>query len=162
MAFTCSFQSLVQSNFMEDLSQIARKLSACGLRPSAPRKALLAHLQACGTHPTPYELLDAFKAQGRPISIATLYQNLQVLSEAGLIRKFVDSEGTSRYDANLGVHHHLHCTSCGRILDIEVPEALLGSLSALGQAEGWQVSKVQLDLDGLCDQCQGQETLESA
>lgn len=141
---------------MEDPSQIARKLQACGLRPSRPRRTILAYLQSCEDHPTPYEMLDGLKTSGHPISIATLYQNLQVLSEAGLIRKFVDADGTARYDANTSAHHHLHCLSCGRILDLDLPEALSRSLSRLGDASGWQVSKVQLEIEGLCPQCQQQ------
>ncbi|GEM47291.1 Fur family transcriptional regulator [Deinococcus cellulosilyticus] len=140
---------------MEDPSQIARTLQACGLRPSAPRRTILTYLHSCEDHPTPYEMLDGLKRTGHPISIATLYQNLQVLSEAGLIRKFVDAEGTARYDANTSAHHHLHCTVCGRILDLVLSEGLQATLSQLGKEQGWQVAGVQLELEGTCPQCQG-------
>ncbi|GGJ29123.1 Fur family transcriptional regulator [Deinococcus roseus] len=139
---------------MEDPSQIIQKLQTCGLRPSAPRKTLLAYLMGCDHHPTPYELLEGLKLSGHPISIATLYQNLQVLSEAGLIRKFVDADGTARYDANTSAHHHLHCTACGRILDLDLSDELASALVALGTTANWQVQKIQLDLEGLCERCQ--------
>lgn len=53
------------------------------------------------------------------ISLGTVYRNLKALSKDGLILNF-SLDGKEYFDGNTGLHMHLCCTVCGRILDRRV------------------------------------------
>jgi len=131
-----------------------------GLRATEARCRILELLYDTHEHYTPEEMLDALRDRGKPLSIATLYQNLQKLSEAGVIARFVGPDGHTRYDVNTKPHHHLVCKVCGRMLDVNV----VGPLEELepvpifdserSRASSWRVEEVHIELHGVCPECQ--------
>src|SRR5258707_7794481 len=70
-------------------------------------------------HPSPEALKDRVKAQLPAVSLATIYKTLDVLVDLGLASELAVTGNTKRYDANMGVHHHLVCTQCGSVADTE-------------------------------------------
>jgi len=134
-----------------------------GLRATEARCRILELLYDTHGHYTPEEMLDALRERGKPLSIATLYQNLQKLNEAGIIARFVGSDGHTRYDINTNPHHHLICKVCGRMVDVGV-EGPLGELRpvALFKKErddvaDWRVDDLHLELHGICPACQARQ-----
>ncbi|AEB11329.1 Fur family transcriptional regulator [Marinithermus hydrothermalis] len=109
-------------------------------------------------HPTPEELYHGLKKKGYSIGLSTVYLNLQVLREAGLLWEFKDQQGHTRYDGFSERHHHLICVSCGRIQDVLAEE--LPSFNGEGIARsveeqtGWFVGDPRIELRGLCPNCQ--------
>lgn len=139
-------------------SDVVMLLARRGLRATAPRRAILAYLQARREHLAADEIFEGLRRSGTPVSIATLYQNLAALAARGLLRRFAGRDGVARYDDNLEAHHHLVCERCGRIADVETPtEAPLRPVAprARGRApaKGWQVRTVQMEFRGLCPGC---------
>lgn len=144
--------------------EIREWLRAHGLRPTGPRLAVLSFLRARGEHLTPAEIFEGLRAAGKSVSIATLYQNLQALSERGLIKRIVGPDGAVRYDVNLAPHHHLVCERCGKLVDVElsgslaVQPVLVGPTDEHGEradAEqaGWRLLSAQVQFRGLCPEC---------
>jgi len=139
-----------------------------GLRATEARCRILELLFSTHEHYTPEEMLDALRRRGKPLSIATLYQNLQKLSEVGIIARFVGRDGHTRYDANTKPHHHLVCKICGRMVDVGVK----GPLSKLrpvalfdedqDEVSSWRVEELHLELHGVCPQCQAQFEREAS
>jgi len=103
-------------------------------------------------HPT----ADAVFAEARQrmpmISLRTVYQTLNDLAYMGELHHLDLGTGSSRYDPNTEVHHHLVCTSCGKVRDV------FADYSAIrvpgGAASGFQVGAAEVVFRGLCDDCQ--------
>ncbi len=128
-----------------------------GLRFSRPRELILGHLLAENQHVSAEGLYLALKQRGENLSLSTVYLNLGVLAEAGLVREFKGSAGQSLYDSNVSDHFHVVCRETGSILDVPTPMVdgkPLGRYlkEAIEAATGWQVDEPQLSLTGLSPQ----------
>lgn len=137
-----------------------------GLRYSKPRETILNFFGERDTHVSAEDLYLELKKRGENLSLSTVYLNLGVLKQAGLVREFSGIGGEALYDSNVGPHHHLICTGCGAVLD--VPEVTVADakltelLKAHAQAaSGWQVGEPNIGLQGLCPECQTKAELES-
>lgn len=82
--------------------------------------------------------------------MGSIYRNLRVLREAGLVREIVTSEGR-RYDAVTTPHPHFVCERCGRVYDL--PEPLPADVLRRVLPAGFAVSEIYLELRGTCSQC---------
>jgi len=109
-------------------------------------------------HPTPEELYQGLKKKGYAIGLSTVYLNLQVLRDAGLLWEFKDQQGNTRYDGFTEKHHHLFCLNCGKIEDIltkDLPEFNAEPIQkAIESRMGWFVEDPRLELRGFCPDCQ--------
>ncbi len=151
-----------------DRPEITERLTAHGLRATPARCRILGLLLETHEHYTPEEMLEALRTRGEPMSIATLYQNLAKLSEAGVIGRFVGPDGVSRYDAVTDPHHHLVCEVCGRMVDVRaagplaevVPQAVFPEDA--GELARWQVKGHKVEFVGVCPACQARLRARSA
>ena len=117
------------------------------------------------------ELVDLLANEG-PLSIpevlrdrgglkqSSVYRNLAVLEHAGVVRRVVTDEEFGRYELTedlTGHHHHLICSSCGRVEDVTVPSQLEGTLDRtldrLARRAGFADVDHRLDLIGTCGDC---------
>lgn len=140
--------------------EIALLLKQHGLRPTRARYLILMQVRESNDHMSTEGIQRALRHRGHTVSIATLYQNLKRLAEAGLLASFADSDGLVRFDANTGPHAHLVCTDCGRIADIPLtaePARRLANNAPrpARRYRGWSISSARLELRGLCPECCG-------
>jgi Fe2+ or Zn2+ uptake regulation protein len=91
---------------------------------------------------------------------SSVYRNLAVLEHAGVVRRVVTDEEFGRYELTedlTGHHHHLICSSCGRVEDVTVPSELEGTLDRtldrLAKRAGFADVDHRLDLIGTCGDC---------
>ena len=145
----------------ETTGAIDAELRSRGLRCTSARRLILGALRETYDHPTVEELSSSLSEQGNGVSVATIYQNLNRLADVGLVTRFLDSQGLLRFDANLAHHHHMLCTACGRVADIEVSEREASQLDVVAddlaaEHTTWQLENAQLELRGICPTCQEQ------
>ena len=109
---------------MPAAERFALYLSKRRLKMTRERRALLEHVLSVRGHFDVDDLLQRLRRTGHRVSRATLYRNLPVLVESGLIHKVEMARGQARYELMLGRHHHDHmiCLGCGTILEFESPE----------------------------------------
>lgn len=124
-----------------------------GLRYSRPREAILAFLALERRHVSAESLYQALRDRGEDVSLSTIYLNLGVLVEAGLLREFKGAQGESLYDANPEPHDHLICRETGEVVDVPMPSIDGMLLPAylkryVERVTGWQVDEVHLSLRG--------------
>lgn len=125
-----------------------------GLRYSKPREAILEFFGEVDRHVSAEGLYLALKQRGENVSLSTVYLNLSVLTEAGLLREFGGVAGESLYDSNVRPHYHLICRESGEVIDVPdltVEGVPLGRFlkRKIEQATGWQVDEPQLHLRGV-------------
>jgi Fur family peroxide stress response transcriptional regulator len=124
-----------------------------GLRYSRPRAAMLAFMTEERRHISAEGLQQALRARGEDVSLSTVYLNLGVLVEAGLLREFKGAQGESVYDATTEPHDHLICKETGEVVDVPLPMIEGTQLSDylkryVERVTGWQVDEVRLSLLG--------------
>ena len=70
---------------------------------------ILEELQKLRTHPTAAKLYAIVRRRMPKISLGTVYRNLELLNQMGMVRKLDFSGGEARYDGNVEDHDHLRC-----------------------------------------------------
>jgi len=86
------------------------------------------------------------------MSLATVYKTFHTFLEAGIVHEINLHRGSLRVDPNPDPHHHLVCTSCRAVEDIDddvlAPVRLKSALP-----EGFVVERYALEVHGLCKRC---------
>ncbi len=107
----------------------------------------------------PLSIPEVLRGRGG-LKQSSVYRNLAVLEHAGVVRRVVTDEEFGRYELTedlTGHHHHLICSSCGRVEDVTVPSELEGTLDRtldrLAKRAGFADVDHRLDLIGTCSDC---------
>ncbi|MDY4609240.1 MAG: transcriptional repressor [Sphaerochaetaceae bacterium] len=122
-------------------------------RRTIQRDLVLAAVQKSCTHPTADEIFAAVVSEHPSISKATVYRNLNLLVEAGLVRR-VPLPGTwpDHFDRTLGDHYHVYCECCGRVSDVDIPyQADLAE--QIAESDGFDVHRHEIVFHGICPDC---------
>ena len=124
------------------------------LRKSRQRDTIYDVLVHDKTHPTAEVIYSHVREIIPDISLGTVYRNLNVLVENGYIRKLNIDGVTVRYDGNVTPHHHMVCTSCGKIVDIHIPHGAFDELvKDIEQEDQVHLTHVDLLFQGICNDC---------
>ena len=120
---------------------------------TAQRQVLLDMLRQARGHLDAKELYRRAIESDRNISLATVYRNLRLFKELGLVDELRQDEVHCYYEIKRSTeHYHLVCVSCGRIVEFE--NALVTRLVAEVQDGcGFKVSKAVLHMEGYCQRC---------
>ncbi|MDR3424257.1 MAG: transcriptional repressor [Alphaproteobacteria bacterium] len=101
------------------------------MRPTQQRLALANWLfKGCPKHVTAEQVHAAARKMRAPVSLATVYNTLNHLIEAGLLRQ-VAIGGQVYFDTNAGGHHHLFDEKSGRLSDIPATSLRIAGLPRL-------------------------------
>ena len=117
------------------------------------RNAILSCLRSTCVHPSAETLHEMLQPEHPDISLATVYRNLALFKQQGLIQSLGTVGGIERFDGNVDPHVHFVCNQCYAIIDlpqIAVPEQLRGTVEA---ATGGTVGECQLSFTGTCQSC---------
>lgn len=123
-----------------------------GVRMTPQRHAILSYLMGSMAHPTADEIYKSLSPSFPSMSVATIYNNLRLFVEAGLVRELTYGDASSRFDADLSDHYHAICKCCGRIVDFEYPP-LLEVERAASKTTGFTVEGHRMEIYGVCDLC---------
>ena len=116
------------------------------------RDAVLRVLRESHDHPTASDVFARAKEVLPTISFATVYNSLRFLKEAGHISEIHFGDGATRFDAMTKRHDHAMCTSCGKLVDIEMD--VPGEIIKLAAKHSkFQPHSLQFTLRGLCPDC---------
>lgn len=118
-------------------------------RYSKQREAIIQYLAGTDRHPTAEEIYAAVREQYPGIGIATVYRNLNQLSESGEIRK-LECGGSDRFDYRTSDHGHFTCTCCGRVYDVFADAS---ELKAEAEQAVGKVDFCELMFYGVCRAC---------
>ena len=86
--------------------------------------------------------------------MGTVYRNLNLLVEMGLLHRIYTGMGADRFDAVVTAHPHLICSSCGGVFDLECQvERETAQLKQAFERSGATIDEVQVRAWGICDRC---------
>jgi Fur family peroxide stress response transcriptional regulator len=123
-----------------------------GLALTHQRWVIYRTLAGTDSHPTPESIFDQVRRQIPSISLATIYNNIRIFLDAGLLREVRTPQPAMRLDANLDSHHHLVCSRCGTILDLP-PDSLEPFRLRKNLPKGFRLESYNVNFLGLCGEC---------
>jgi Fur family peroxide stress response transcriptional regulator len=128
---------------------------AAGLAVTPQRLAIFRRLIATDRHPSAEELHAAVRREMPTLSLATVYKTLDTLAAIGAVRPVSRLGARGRWDANLGLHHHLICTECGAVSDVTEPALNAAARPARRAAarHGFAVAGHAVEIFGRCAGC---------
>jgi Fur family peroxide stress response transcriptional regulator len=127
-------------------------LERSGQRATKQREHIFALLLEKRDHPTADEVY-ARAREGMPsISLATVYNCLETLTETRLIRQVNFEREPTRYCPNLTQHAHFYCKESGEIVDIKLSDELIRQLKA-ALPDGFAAQHIEIAYDGKCGDC---------
>lgn len=132
-------------------------LKGKGYKHTPQRKVILDVIeQQKGRHLSSEEIYDLVRKTHPEIGLATIYRTLLLFDNMGIVQKIDLDDGFSRYELNRHTsdhkHHHLICTVCGSVFEVE--EDLLESLEQqILKEHGFVVKDHRVKLYGNCSKC---------
>lgn len=121
-------------------------------RQTEQRKAVFEALMEQTDHPSAVDVFMRVKSRMPSISLATVYNCLEALTEAGLVRTVNHERQPSRFCANLQEHAHLFCSHCGSVTDLPLHTPLAPEQN-WHLPSGVQVTRQQVSFHGICARC---------
>ena len=126
---------------------------AAMIRLTTQRQIILEELSKVKTHPTASELYDMVRKRLPRIGLGTVYRNLELMAESGMILKIEVGGTQKRFDATTDEHYHIRCSSCGKVDDIDVP--VVKELVAQATANSaYHIHGHHVEFTGICAECQ--------
>jgi Fe2+ or Zn2+ uptake regulation protein len=121
-------------------------------RETRQRKAILKALRSTASHPTADWIYAEVRKSLPNISKGTVYRNLKVLLEAGMISELRTDGDKIRFEGRRDNHCHFICLNCGEVLDLD--EVLDESIARrVAQNTGLRILTHHLEFKGECRNC---------
>jgi Fe2+ or Zn2+ uptake regulation protein len=116
------------------------------------REVVLKVIREAPEHLTANDVFAAAKKRLPSISFATVYNSLRYLKEAGHIAEIQFGNGASRFDRMTTRHDHAICTSCGKLVDIEmdIPDDIV---KRAARHSKFKPESLEFTLRGKCPDC---------
>ncbi len=122
------------------------------MRLTAQRQIILEELGKVTSHPTANEVYDMVRKRLPRIGLGTVYRNLELMAESGLILKLEVGGTQKRFDATTDLHYHVRCSECGRVDDIDLPvQHKIDRLAA--KLCDYQILGHHIEFSGVCPDC---------
>lgn len=123
-------------------------------RMTRQRQAVLDELERIKDFRSAQQVFEDLQNEGHRVGLATVYRNLQTLTEEGRVDVLRSNEGESLYRlcASVDHHHHLVCRNCGHAEEINLDQ-FEPWVSAVAQEHNYSEVEHSIELFGLCQPC---------
>jgi Fur family ferric uptake transcriptional regulator len=133
-------------------------LRACGKRVTAQRRLVLEIVAGSEGHLDAGEIYRRARTRDPRISLSTVYRNLNLLQELGIISELHLDEEHHHYEVKQDSgHHHLICSRCDSVVEFDSPLADR-LISEVAEQEGFSIERAHIDLVGVCGECRSKES----
>ena len=127
-------------------------LREAALRVTRPRVAVLTAVRD-HPHADTDAIIGAVREDLGGVSHQAVYDVLQALTVARLVRRIQPSGSVARYESRVGDnHHHVVCRSCGAIADVDCAVGIMPCLSA-SEDYGFVIDEAEVIYWGRCPEC---------
>ena len=124
-----------------------------GAKHFRKRDAILEYLRNTKAHPSAETIYTDLKPEISDLAMGTVYRNLTLFRQQGLISSIATVSGVERFDANTDPHVHFICSDCDAVIDLDqmqIPDSLQAAASSCC---GGRADSCQLSFTGLCRNC---------
>jgi Fur family peroxide stress response transcriptional regulator len=135
------------------MSEIKEKVA--GQRYSRQREEVLRVVRETDSHPTADWVYEQVRKTLPSVSLGTVYRNLNLLADEGLLQRVILDDGIVRFDGNTNDHHHFICTKSGKIYDVvlSLGDELLTKFNAevnaqTGSLSGFKATHFKIEFYG--------------
>lgn len=101
----------------------------------------------------PLPVFELTKHFSKKIHLATVYRVLEKLTQAGFVTKLQFNDQKSFYELIKKPHHHFICSSCSRVIDIQMEDELFESKKLVEKNYHIQINESSIQFNGICDKC---------
>jgi len=138
--------------------KLTASLKKSGLRLTATRLAICKYLAETDEHPTASQIYNNLKEHYPSLSLATVYNTLDVLVDMGAINVLGQSgDGNVHFDPRIHPHINLACLKCHRIIDYPSDD-VAHMQEVIGQSSGFKLIGSRIMYYGICPECQLKES----
>ena len=142
--------------FAMKIEELRERCREEGIPLTQQRIEIYKALLSSKKHPSPEAIYRKLKGDFSTLSLATVYNNLDVLSRLGVVRKLNPLSDHARYDGDLSSHTHFICLSCKSVEDIESEE--IESIKIPDPPEnGRKILGKTIQFVGICKKCQNNQ-----
>ena len=137
---------------MPPVAELEGMLRAASLRVTRPRVAVLAAVHD-HPHADTFSIIGHVREDLGGVSQQAVYDVLQALTDAGLVRRIHPRGSVARYESRVGDnHHHVVCRSCGVVADVD---CAVGAAPCLTPSDdhGFAIDEAEVIYWGLCPDC---------
>ena len=127
------------------------------MRLTTQRQIILEELAKVKTHPTASELYDMVRKRLPRIGLGTVYRNLELMAENGMILKLEVGGTQKRFDATTETHYHIRCSGCGKVDDIDTP-VMDELVREAAESTAYEILGHHVEFSGLCPSCQNKSS----
>lgn len=144
---------------MENLETICLELHTLGLRLTPQRLAIVQKIFESKEHLTAQQIYETLKPQFPSLSLATVYNTLDMLMKMGKVNVLGDiGDDNLHFDANTEPHVNLGCVKCKKIVDVS--SDLAGQISdEIARTSGYKLLGARILYYGICKSCQLEQGL---
>jgi Fur family transcriptional regulator, ferric uptake regulator len=122
------------------------------MRLTTQRQIILEELGKVTCHPTANEVYDMVRKRLPRIGLGTVYRNLELMADNGIILKLEVGGTQKRFDATIEPHYHIRCSSCGKVDDIAME--VQGQINlAAEKASNYIILGHHVEFSGICEEC---------
>lgn len=122
------------------------------MKYSKQKELILQTVKENRIHPTAEAVYEMVREKIPNISLATVYRNLNKMSEKGLLKKLDNIDGVARFDGETSEHHHFVCEKCGQIFDLDKSD--FPALEKIAENKSNFIIKTyDITLKGVCYNC---------
>lgn len=132
--------------------QLTTVLRERGQRVTTQRLVLHRLLRKLDRHVSAEELARAAERDLPGLSLPTIYSTLDLFEQLGVVKRVSQAGGPTLYDPRAEPHHHLRCSRCGRLEDLDSPIDTKAALRAAKRA-GYAPERAEITVVGICSRC---------
>jgi len=114
------------------------------------RLTILSYLDGNREHPTAEDIYRKVSRKFPTMSLATVYNTLERLKQQGVLTEITIDPDKRHFDSNPEKHHHLICSKCKRIADIQIEFNLAVPKEAM---QGFEITGNHVEFYGICPDC---------
>ena len=122
------------------------------MRLTTQRQIILEELSKVTSHPTANEVYDMVRRRLPRIGLGTVYRNLELMADVGVILKLEVGGTQKRFDATVEPHYHVRCSACGKVDDIDI--AVQEQINQVAEkASNYKILGHHIEFTGICTSC---------
>jgi Fur family ferric uptake transcriptional regulator len=122
------------------------------MRLTSQRQVILEELKKVTSHPTANEVYDMVRKRLPRIGLGTVYRNLDLLAEKGIIKKLEVGGEQKRFDGDTSPHYHIRCLRCNRVEDIFIERNMELEKNAASCCN-YKILDHHVQFSGICSKC---------